>query len=98
MTGEVDAERAALALAEAGAQLVVITLGPDGAILRGASSADVPGVPANVLSTVGAGDALTGVLVAALSSSGFDPDSVARSLPAAVEASARACERWGSLE
>jgi fructokinase len=98
MTGEADAERAALALAEAGASLVVITLGPDGALLRGAASADVPGVPAVVVSTVGAGDALTGVLVAALSSSGFDPAVVARSLPAAVEASARACERWGALE
>jgi sugar/nucleoside kinase (ribokinase family) len=98
MTGEADPERAALALADAGASLVVITLGPHGALLRGASSADVPGVPAEVVSTVGAGDALTGVLLGALSSSGFDPESVARSLPDAVEASARACERWGSLE
>src|SRR5207237_5065800 len=34
MTGEEDAERAALALVKAGARLVVVTLGPDGAILR----------------------------------------------------------------
>jgi fructokinase len=98
MTGEGDPERAARALVAAGASLVVITLGPDGALLRGALSADVPGVPVEVLSTVGAGDALTGVLVAALSSAGFDPAAVARSLPEAVEASARACERWGALE
>jgi sugar/nucleoside kinase (ribokinase family) len=98
MTGESDAERAALALIGAGATLAVITLGPNGAILRGASSVDVPGAPAEVVSTVGAGDALTGVLVAALSRSGFDPAAVERALPAAVEASARACERWGSLE
>ena len=97
ITGETDPERAALALVDAGASLVVITLGPGGAILRGASSLDVPGVPAQVVSTVGAGDALTGVLVAALASSGFDPGAVARALPEAVEASARACERWGSL-
>jgi sugar/nucleoside kinase (ribokinase family) len=98
MTGEPDAERAALALADAGASLVVITLGPDGALLRGKLRADVPGVQVEVLSTVGAGDALTGVLVAALSSAGFDPAAVERSLPEAVEASARACERWGALE
>ena len=35
MTGEDDPERAALALVKAGAEVVVITLGPDGAILRG---------------------------------------------------------------
>lgn len=98
MTGERDAERAALALAAAGARLVVVTLGPDGAILRGELSADAPGVPAEVVSTVGAGDALTGVLVARLALDGFEPRAVEAALPEAVEASARACERWGSLE
>jgi sugar/nucleoside kinase (ribokinase family) len=98
MTGESDPESAALAFVAAGASLAVITLGPDGALLRGGSSADVPGVPVQVVSTVGAGDALTGVLVAALSMAGFDPGAVERALPAAVEASARACERWGALE
>jgi fructokinase len=98
MTGERDPERAALALVEAGATIVVVTLGPDGALLRGVLSADAPGVPAHVLSTVGAGDALTGVLVARLAAAGFDPAAAARALPEAVEASARACERWGALE
>jgi len=98
MTGESDPERAASALVEAGARLAVITLGPDGALLRGELNADVPGVPARVLSTAGAGDALTGVLLARLAAAGFDPEAVARSLPEAVEASARACERWGALE
>lgn len=98
ITGEADAERAALALVEAGATLAVITLGPDGAILRGARRADVPGVPARVLSTVGAGDALTGLLLARLALAGFDSEAVAASLPEAVAASARACERWGAVE
>src|SRR5213076_2507370 len=64
MTGEDDPERAALALVKAGAEVVVITLGPDGAILRGEIRVDVPGVPAEVRSTIGAGDVLTGILLA----------------------------------
>ena len=98
MTGERDPERAALVLIEAGAQLAVITLGPDGAILRGEVWADAPGVPAEVVSTVGAGDALTGVLLARLALAGFEPAAVEAALPEAVEASARVCERWGALE
>jgi sugar/nucleoside kinase (ribokinase family) len=98
MTGEHDPDRAARALVQAGARIVVVTLGPDGAILRGEVSADVPGARARVISSIGAGDVLTGVLLAALASGGFDPSAVAAGLPEAVAASARACERWGALE
>jgi sugar/nucleoside kinase (ribokinase family) len=98
MTGEHDPERAALALVEGGARLVVVTLGPDGAILRGELQGAAPGVPAHVVSTIGAGDAFTGVLLARLAQSDFDPPAVAAALPEAVEESARACERWGALE
>jgi fructokinase len=98
MTGEDDVERAAQALLKAGARMVVITLGPDGAILRGAIRATVPGVPVKVLSTIGAGDALTGTLLAKLAMSNFYPPAVAASLRDAVAASAAACERWGALE
>ncbi len=97
MTGEDDPERAALALLKAGARMVVITLGPDGAILRGELRAEVPGVPVDVVSTIGAGDALTGVLLAKLMLSGFYPPAVAAALREAVAESARACERWGAL-
>ncbi|HUO74860.1 MAG TPA: PfkB family carbohydrate kinase [Solirubrobacteraceae bacterium] len=98
MTGEEDPERAALALVKAGARLVVITLGAGGAILRGELRADAPGVPARVLSSIGAGDALTGLLLARLAGTGFYPPAVAASLRDAVEAGARACERWGALD
>jgi sugar/nucleoside kinase (ribokinase family) len=98
MTGESDPERAALALLKAGARLVVITLGPGGAILRGELRADAPGVPTRVLSTIGAGDVLTGTLLARLSITDFYPAAVAAELPEAVAASARACERWGALD
>jgi sugar/nucleoside kinase (ribokinase family) len=98
MTGEDDPERAALALLKAGARMVVITLGPDGAMLRGELRFDVPARPASVLSTIGAGDVLTGILLARLATSGYYPAAVAASLSEAVAQSALACERWGALE
>lgn len=97
MTGEPDPERAAQALLKAGARLVVITLGAFGALLRGELRADVPGVPAQVRSTVGAGDTLTGVLLARLALTGFYPAAVAAGLREAVSEAARATERWGAL-
>jgi fructokinase len=98
MTGEEDPDRAALALVKAGARMVVITLGAGGALLRGELRLDVDGRPAKVLSTIGAGDVLTGVLLARLASSGYYPAAVAASLPDAVAESSLACERWGALE
>ena len=95
--GEEDAERTAAALVAAGARLVVLTLGAAGAILRGELRADVPGVPvARVVSTVGAGAAVTGTLVALLAATGFYP--AAASLRDAVAAGALACERLGALD
>jgi sugar/nucleoside kinase (ribokinase family) len=99
MTGEDDPERAALALLKAGARMVVITLGlSEGAILRGELRLDVDGVAATMVSTPGAGEVLTGVLLARLATSAFYPSAVAASLPEAVAESARASERWGALE
>jgi len=98
LAGEPDPERAAEALCAAGADLVAITLGSDGAILRGARRADVAAVPAEVRSTMGAGDAFTGVLTARLVLAGFDPSAAAAALEEAAEGAARACEHWGSLD
>ncbi len=98
MTGEQDPERAALALVKGGARLVVLTLGSDGAILRGAMRATAPGVRASIRNTAGAGDALTGTLLARLALSGFYTSSAAAALPEAVAAAAAACERWGALD
>jgi fructokinase len=97
LTGEADPEAAAQALVAAGARTVVVTLGPDGALLRGAAHADAPGRPARVLSTVGAGDALMGVLLGRLALADYEPGAVADALPEAIEASARATERWGAV-
>ena len=101
MTGEDDPERARAGAAQgrrADGRDHART--PTGAILRGELrlDVDVDGAPATVLSTIGAGDVLTGILLARLATSAFYPASVAASLPDAVAQAARACERWGALE
>jgi sugar/nucleoside kinase (ribokinase family) len=98
MTGESDPERAAMALRKAGARLVAITLGDGGAILRGAEHADVGAVPADVVCTMGAGDAFTGTILARLAASGFYPAAAAAAMTEAAQAAARACTRWGALD
>jgi sugar/nucleoside kinase (ribokinase family) len=98
ITTERDPERAAAALIDAGATLVVVTQGRGGAILRGAVSSAAEAVAREVVNTAGAGDALTGTLLAALAAHDFCPSAVAAALPAAVAAAAQACERWGSVD
>jgi fructokinase len=98
LTGEEDPPEAAAALVRAGARHVVVTLGAQGALLRGGGlDRDAAGVPAAPVDATGAGDAVTGVLLAALGRSGYDPAALADALPDAVEAGARATERWGAV-
>jgi sugar/nucleoside kinase (ribokinase family) len=99
LTGNDDAAAAAhevCASLEVGT--AVVTLGADGALMRGAASADVPACRAQVVDTTGAGDAVTGVLVAALAHSGFDPCAAAEALPLAVTVASRATESHGATE
>lgn len=98
LTGERDPVAAAHALLAGGARHVVVTCGADGAILRGGGlRLDVPGITARVRDTTGAGDAVTGVLVARLAASGFYPAAMAAALPEAVAAGAAVTEVWGAL-
>lgn len=97
LTGIADPAAAAQALVAAGARAAVVTLGAEGALLRGAATADVPGRRARVINTTGAGDVLTGTLLAALQRSGYEPAALAGALPEAVAESARATERWGAV-
>jgi fructokinase len=97
LTGRSDPAAAADALLAAGAAQAIVSLGADGALLRGSVAAVAPGVPARVRSTVGAGDCLTGVLLARLTEGGYDPAALAEALPEAVAEAARACERWGAV-
>jgi sugar/nucleoside kinase (ribokinase family) len=98
LTGASDPHAAADRLVEMGAALVAVTLGADGALLRGKASADAAGVAAGALDATGAGDVVTGVLVAALERGGYEPQAAARALPVAVAAAARATEGWGAID
>ncbi|HEY5159931.1 MAG TPA: PfkB family carbohydrate kinase [Gaiellaceae bacterium] len=99
LSGEDDPARAAEVLcAQLGARVVVVTLGAAGALMRGEAQASVKGVPAKAVDTTGAGDALLGVLVAALAGSAFDAGAAAEALPLAVTIAARSTERFGAVE
>ena len=98
LTAERDPEAAAGALREAGAQTVVVTLGADGALARGAITAAVGGVPARPIDTTGAGDVVTGVLIAALGAADYAPEAIASALPAAIEVASRSTEGWGAID
>jgi sugar/nucleoside kinase (ribokinase family) len=83
----------------AGAQHVVVTLGEDGALLRGGGlDRDAWGEAASPVDTTGAGDAVTGVLISALARTGFYPAALAAMLPDAMAEAARATERYGALD
>ena len=99
LSGESDPARGAEALcADLGARVVVVTLGADGALMRGETQAEAKGLAANVVDTTGAGDALLGVLVAALAGSGFDLAAAAGALPLAVTTAAHSTERYGAVD
>jgi sugar/nucleoside kinase (ribokinase family) len=98
LSGEDDPEAAAEGLLAAGARHVVVTLGAQGAIVRGGGlKLDVAGVPANPVSAVGAGDAFMGVVLGRLAATDFYPPAIAAAARDAVEEGARATERWGAL-
>ena len=96
LTGLDDPAAAAEELVALGARLAVVTLGADGALVRGEASAHAPGVEVEVVSTLGAGDAFMGTLAAGLADAGWDAARAAEALPAAVEASAETCKIWGA--
>lgn len=101
LTGEDDPVTAAEAVCwSLGARISVVTLGAGGAIMRGEAEADADadGIEASVVNTNGAGDALTGVLVAALAAADFDPEAASRALPLAIEIAARAAEGFGATD
>jgi sugar/nucleoside kinase (ribokinase family) len=96
LTDEDDPAKAAEALCGLGATLAVVTLGPGGALVRGAASAEAPSPEVEVISPLGAGDAFIGAFAAGLSARGWDPTRAAEVLPGACAAGARACTAWGA--
>ncbi len=97
LTGERDPARAAEAVTRLGCRLALVTLGPDGALLRGQVAAAAAGSSARVVDTTGAGDALLGVLLAALQRSDWEPAAVAQALPRAVDVAASTTEFFGAI-
>jgi sugar/nucleoside kinase (ribokinase family) len=98
LAGEEEPAAAAEGLVAMGARHAVVTRGADGASLRGGGlRVDAPGRPAQAVSTLGAGDAFMGVVLAGLAATDFYGPAIAASLHDAVEAAARATERWGAL-
>ncbi|HKG34862.1 MAG TPA: carbohydrate kinase [Solirubrobacterales bacterium] len=96
LTGETDPAGAAEGLCRLGARLGVVTLGPDGALVRGASSGEAPAPGVEVVSTLGAGDSFMGALAAGLAARDWEAERAAEALPGAVEAAAATCEIWGA--
>lgn len=77
MTGRTDPAQAARALLEQGVKVVVVTLGGDGALVCCAEGTRaVPGFPAQVVDTTGAGDSFWGGFLAAFLESGRAVDDV----------------------
>lgn len=98
LTGESDPVRAAEALLAAGAENAVITLGAEGALLRGHGlRRAVPGRPARAVNATGAGDTFAGILLARAAAAAWYPPALAAGLDDAIEAAAQATERWGAV-
>lgn len=99
ITGCAEPTDAAAALLDRGARHAVVTIGAAGAVLAGPDGLRhrAAGVPAEVICTTGAGDAVAGTLLAALAAAGFDGDVLPGALDAAMAAGARATESWGAL-
>jgi fructokinase len=98
IAGVDDPREAATVLAELGAELAVVTLGAEGAVIRGAVELEAPAPEVGVASTLGAGDAFMGTLVGELYKRGWDPGAAGEALGPALEAAAEACTRWAALD
>lgn len=98
IAGVNDPRAAAERLAAMGAELAVVTLAGQGALIRGACEAESRPPEVEVVSTIGAGDAFMGTLVAGIASRGWDAARAGEALGPALEAAARACTHWGALD
>lgn len=98
LAGVDDPREAASRIAEMGAELIVVTLGEEGAVIRGACEAEAPAVEVEVVSTLGAGDAFMGTLVAGLAERGWDASRADEALGPALEAAGEACTRFSALD
>ncbi len=98
ITGAADPRQAAVELAALGAELAVVTMGAEGAVVRGACEAEAAAPEVEVVSTLGAGDAFMGTLVAGLAGLDWDLGRAGEALGPALDAAADACSRWAALD
>lgn len=91
--GEVAEELVAL-----GPRLVVVTTGPEGAVARGSSAAQVGAPEVEMVSPLGAGDCFMGTLAAGLLGAGCGLDNVGPALERAAGAGTSACTRLGTFD
>jgi sugar/nucleoside kinase (ribokinase family) len=96
LTGESDPAAAAEALNRLGARIAVVTLGAEGAVMRGGAAGQTAAPRVEVVSTLGAGDAFMGALAAGLSRLGWSERDAADALEGAAAAGAQACTGWGA--
>lgn len=97
ITGADDPRRAAAELAAMGVELAVVTLGVEGAVMRGACEAEAPAPEVELVSSIGAGDAFMGTLVAELAKREWRTDDAGEALTPALAAAARACTHWSAV-
>ncbi len=98
IAGVEDPREAAEAIAALGADLAVVTLGAEGAVIRGACDAEAPAPEVEVVSTIGAGDAFMGTLVAGLANLDWNLERADEALGPALDAAAAACTRMPALD
>ena len=97
ITGADDPRDAAAEIAAMGAELAVVTMGEEGAVIRGACEAELPAPKVDVVSTLGAGDVFMGTFVAGLAERDWDPARAQEALQPALDAAGEACTRWSAL-
>ena len=97
ITSADDPRDAAAEIAALGAQLAVVTMGADGAVVRGACETELPAPQVDVVSTLGAGDVFMGTLVAGLAQRDWDASRAEEALGPALDAAAEVCTRWSAL-
>ena len=97
ITGLADPSAAAAAVIALGAGQVVVTLGPEGALVVGATTTTIPSISVQPRSTLGAGDALIGTVMARLAASDWETTALPDAVKEGVAAAGHVTEGWGAV-
>jgi sugar/nucleoside kinase (ribokinase family) len=99
LSGGSTAEAAAHALTDKGPEFVIVTLGAEGAYMRGAmgQAAHFPANPALPRCTLGAGDAVSASLIAHLGDGRAGWEAISAGVREGMVLGSRAIEEWGAF-